>query len=949
MPAKSKKRLTQLILAFLAGVSLLSILLMGSLWVYSERRQNEADKQRLSEDFYSQWRTTVGSEVSRMAAFIDESSSENQLGFLAKLKESAYELDKALTAMEESLGGSVADDEIKQVMAAYLSGSASEGGKERPLVIDLAEDEVLTTGGIAEADLPAYQDVLESVRRLGEAFYGFDFEGAEPGEDTLSYLMLHPSLDWAVGVTRSLSAFEAEDEAEVLDWVKSLSFPETMNVVILAFDGEVMVSTVEGIEGNVFLGGGTTDFRQAAAAAILGAREHSSGDISFTYRDLPLGKTEECLGHYRDVAGRNWVILGWVGLDSLERGLSQRQAELLSSVNRGALQVAMISLGIFILVLLLYRFFARSAERSLNAFFEFFDNASGSTALLEPEKQPFREFAQLAEAANRMIVERKRAEELLRENEAKFRSIFEVSPQVVTVLDESLGLIEANSNFAQVFGIPVGDALGRPLCQVLGVGKDTFQGLDKGNGGGIAASTRELEYLHPSGRKVDLLFLGTTLKLAQRDFILGIFIDITSRKQVEREKEALQERLSRAQAMETTGLMASEVAHELNNILSGIVGYPELLLKEGKLDPSQSQIVAEIHDAGKRAAAVVADLLTLAKGAATRRQRLDLTAMVRSSLDGQRADIAAGAKGGDTAVEVTEVLGKPVYVLASLAHLRKSVDNLLANAFRVAALNEGGGKVGVAVSEGRLSDPVPGFENAAPGDYAILEVSDNGGGIPQEDQARIFEPFYTGKGWGGRGLGLTVVANTVRDLNGAVGFESSKEGTTFRVYLPKAEPPKKASAAKAQDLERYKGSGETVLVVDDVDIQRKLAAKMLTTLGYVPKTAASGEEAVAYLKGHDADLLILDMIMRPGMNGRETYEAVLSFKPGQKAIIASGMAEGEEVEKARALGATNFILKPYAVIDLAKAIRRALGAPPDLPSQGDAGDPPAQGKGGLEN
>jgi CheY-like chemotaxis protein len=99
---------------------------------------------------------------------------------------------------------------------------------------------------------------------------------------------------------------------------------------------------------------------------------------------------------------------------------------------------------------------------------------------------------------------------------------------------------------------------------------------------------------------------------------------------------------------------------------------------------------------------------------------------------------------------------------------------------------------------------------------------------------------------------------------------------------------------------------------------------MLTNLGYEPETAASGEESVEYLRVNDVDLVVLDMIMTPGINGRETYEAILAFKPGQRAIIASGMAETEEVEKAQALGASHFVSKPYTLEDIAGAVHRAL-------------------------
>jgi CheY-like chemotaxis protein len=133
-------------------------------------------------------------------------------------------------------------------------------------------------------------------------------------------------------------------------------------------------------------------------------------------------------------------------------------------------------------------------------------------------------------------------------------------------------------------------------------------------------------------------------------------------------------------------------------------------------------------------------------------------------------------------------------------------------------------------------------------------------------------------------------------------------------------------------------------VADGVDIQRKLARKMLTALGFNPEAVSSGEEAVEHLKTHAADLLLLDMIMRPGKNGREAYEAVLAFKPGQKAVIASGMAEGEEVDKGRALGASRFLLRPYSVSDFANAVWQALngGSPP--PEAAPSGEKAQEGE-----
>ena len=169
----------------------------------------------------------------------------------------------------------------------------------------------------------------------------------------------------------------------------------------------------------------------------------------------------------------------------------------------------------------------------------------------------------------------------------------------------------------------------------------------------------------------------------------------------------------------------------------------------------------------------------------------------------------------------------------------------------------------------------------------ILRVSDSGIGISSKDIDRIFEPFYTKKvmGRSGTGLGMAVIWGTVKDHNGYIDVKSIKgKWTTFTLYFPVS----RQEIAKEKTLlpmEDYMGKGESILVVDDVKVQREIAFTILTTLNYMVDTAASGEEAVVYLKEHAVDLIILDMIMDPGINGRETYEKILKIHPNQKAII----------------------------------------------------------------
>lgn len=206
-----------------------------------------------------------------------------------------------------------------------------------------------------------------------------------------------------------------------------------------------------------------------------------------------------------------------------------------------------------------------------------------------------------------------------------------------------------------------------------------------------------------------------------------------------------------------------------------------------------------------------------------------------------------------------------------------------------------------------------------------LSVTDTGKGIPAEDIPRIFEPFYTKKkmGYSGTGLGLAVVWGAVQDHDGSVAVTSREGKTTFTLNFPATS--EQITEAKAKQLMKdYQGKGEHILVVDDSKEQREIAAEILMMLGYRVDTVSSGESAIEYMKGHSADLILLDMIMEQGIDGLETYERILELHPGQKVIIASGYSETDRVKQAQSLGAGRYIKKPYLIEDLAMAVMQEL-------------------------
>ncbi len=394
----------------------------------------------------------------------------------------------------------------------------------------------------------------------------------------------------------------------------------------------------------------------------------------------------------------------------------------------------------------------------------------------------------------------------------------------------------------------------------------------------------------------------------------------TEHKRAEEEKVELESQLHRAQKMEAMGLMAGGIAHDLNNILSGIVSYPELLLMDIPEDNPMWKPIKTIQESGMRAADVVEDLMTIARGVATSKEIMNFNTVVEEYLNSTEHRNLVSIRPSVTFK--TQFDSDLLNVNASPTHMKKILMNLVANASEAI---EGSGTVIISTMDQYLDEPLRGYEDVVTGEYVTLTVSDDGLGISQQDLERIFEPFYTKKVMdrSGTGLGLAVVWNTVQDHKGYINVRTSEKGTVFELYFPTTRE-QVADEGEQVPLDDYLGHGEKILVVDDEERQREIASGILNRLGYTAETVSSGEEAIEYVKEHPVDLIVLDMVMPKGINGRKTYEGIIKIRPGQKAIIASGYAKTREVDMAQELGAGKYIKKPYTLSKVGVAVKEEL-------------------------
>jgi two-component system, cell cycle sensor histidine kinase and response regulator CckA len=568
---------------------------------------------------------------------------------------------------------------------------------------------------------------------------------------------------------------------------------------------------------------------------------------------------------------------------------------------------------------------------TLQKYMELFEVAEHSKKVLEETNSELelrvnlrtRELKKTNAELRHEISRREWANAALRESEQRFRTVFHTSPDAANINKLTGEFVEVNEGFTVLTGYERSEVLGKSLqdIQILAVSEDRKKIISELKKYGFADNI-ESKFRCKNGEIKPGLISARVIDLNGDNHVMTITRDISRWKKFEEDKKKLELQLQRAQKMEAIGTLAGGVAHDLNNILSGIISYPDLLLMDLPEDSHLRPPLATIQQSGFKAAAIVQDLLTLARRGVSVSEIVNLNQIITEHLTSPEFN---KIKNFHPALQVeTDLEPDLLNISGSPVHLSKTLMNLVSNAAE--AMPEGG-TIFISTHNRYLDKPVKGYDAIEEGDYVLLKISDTGIGIRPEDQERIFEPFYTKKimGRSGTGLGMAVVWGTVKDHRGYIDLHSVEgDGTTFTLYFPVSRESLHDAYPDTAALVST-GNGETILIVDDVVQQRQIAALMLARLGYSVESVPSGEQAVEYVKCNSADLIVLDMIMEPGMDGLETYRQIIRHKPGQKAIIASGFSETWRVKEAQRLGAGAYVKKPYTIDKIAQAVAAELG------------------------
>ncbi len=558
-------------------------------------------------------------------------------------------------------------------------------------------------------------------------------------------------------------------------------------------------------------------------------------------------------------------------------------------------------------------------------------NARREWDLINKMREEQEKLIQIKESLNNEVEIRKKAESYLRESEKSYRFMAGHINDVIWALDLELNYTYLSPVTTKVHGwnetefshLTVNDFLtplslakaAKAIGEQLGTGRET--------GDYNKSAVIELEMYKKDGSTFHTEVTASFIldENSKPTGIMGVTRDISERIKIETERRNLQDKLERSKKMEALGLLAGGVAHDLNNVLSGIVSYPDLILIDMKDSDPLKKPVEVIRDSGLKAAAIVQDLLSLARRNVSNMLTVEMNEIIMEFMDSPEF-IEIKNTHPDVIINKT-LLHKKIHIRGSEVHIKKMITNLVLNA---AEAQPGGGIINIVTECRYLDVHLKGYDSVEPGEYAVLQITDIGIGISDEDMVHIFEPFYTKKvmGRSGTGLGMAIVWGTVQDHNGYIDIASSQnEGTKIEIYFPLTRDID-SEKIQISGIGDYTGNGELILVVDDMEQQRIISTSILTRLGYSVEQAESGESAIEMIEKVNPDLVILDMIMDPGIDGLDTYKELLKKKPDLKTIIASGFSETDRVKEALEMGAGAYLKKPYYIENLGIAVFNEL-------------------------
>jgi PAS domain S-box-containing protein len=904
----------------MALVGVISIFSIGYLWVTSEWSMFEKEAASLRASYLESQKAMLKREVDQALNFVNYMKSQTEKRLQDSIKGRVYEAYAIIENIYLKERDTKNTQEIEELIKQTLRSLRYNNGRGYYFAFTMEGYESLfeikpemeganllqVRGGNGEF---VFSDMLAIIEQDGEGFYKYTWP--KPNQQgffpRVVFVKLFKPIGWIIGSGEYLDFVEDNIQKECLKWISNIKFGKDGYVFAGKWDGLSLSGPEAG--KNMY---DLEDINGVKIVQELVAKaKEGGGFIRYVLPRFEGIKHAPKISYAVGVPEWQWYIGSGLYLDEIETAIALKQSALEESIRSYIQKTILILSLLLILIFLVVKLLSDRIYHNIRLFKNFFRKASTDAIEIEKNTLYFNEFAELAESANDMVENRRRAEKALRESEEKFRMLVEQSPLGISLIGKDGRYKYVNPQFLEMFGYTIDDvATGRQWFdkaypdeiyrqKVLKEWSEFQQQPHIGR-----SRPHVYRVTCKDGSHKEINFKGLSLENQDQ---LVIYEDITERSQLEQQ-------LQQAKRIEAIGTLAGGIAHNFNNLMMGIQGRASLMTLElGSSDPQLEHIKA-IEEQIVSASNLTRQLLGLARGGKYEVKPIDINELLVSSaaiFGRTRKDIEIHSK----------IYASSLVVEADKRQIEQVFLNIFVNSIQ--AMPEGG-KIYLETSILSLNASFCKPYAAIPGRYAKISIEDTGVGMTKETCQQVFDPFFSTKEkYLGSGLGLASAYGIIKNHGGIITVYSDLgRGTTISIYLPVSE--KTAFIETQIEDNIVRGSG-TILLIDDEEIIIDVGKPMMENLGYRVIAANCGEKAVDAVSenGDNIDLVILDLIM-PGMDGGRTFDAIRDIQPKMPIILSSGYSLKGKATDIMRRGCNAFIQKPFNISELSQLIRKVL-------------------------
>jgi len=929
---KTKGSLVRTIFISMISVAVVSILLLGILMVHYEYVNFNRDSKELRDEFMETQKTSVKNEVEKVVDYIGYMKSRQRDGMEANLKErtsQAYNI--ATNIYNENKGLKDIRDIEKMVKDALRPIRFYEGRgyyfavrldgveqlfPDRPDMEGINLLNLLDTKGKY-----VIKDMIDIVKKDREGIYEYTWTKPEQEGKAfpkLSYIKLFEPFNWLIGTGEYIDDDNKSMQTQILDRIAEIRFGKEGYISVVTYDGVTLMNDTQ----RELIGKNVWELTDPNGVKVIQeerkAIENPEGGFIYYVCNKPTEtKPAAKISFMKGIKDWEWMVGADIYVDEIDKIIGANRVILEQRVRYQLMKVSLLLLFLIAATFLMAKYISRRIDKSLVIFASFFQKAADESTKIELKEVNFSEFETLALSANRMIGQREEVERSLRENEEKYRILFNMESDALALVDQGAGnILDVNKSFVNLFGysreeilsMKEGDFSAGPDY------KDPQSNEDNEYIPGVNKKKKDGSHFPSEVRTSNFEYQGRNLQLlAVRD--------ISDRKKLEAQ-------LRQSQKMEAIGTLAGGIAHDFNNVLLPIMGHAEMLMMGLPPDSHVQYNLKQIYEAGNRAKEMIKQIMVFSRKDKQEKRPVSLGSVINDTVKLLRGSIP-------TTIDIKyDIKTDSDTVMANATQIHRIILNLCTNS--AYSMREKGGLLQIELDEFILSDDKrTSFQSLIPGRYLRLTVKDTGTGIEKANIEKIFEPYFTTKKTGeGTGMGLAVVHGIVLDHKGDISVESEPgKGATFRILLPPYHGSEAVTHSGIDRSRELQKGNEKVLLVDDEKIVADIFREMLITLGYKVTTRTSSVEALEAFQNnpYKYDLVITDMTM-PNMTGKDLAVEMLSIRPDMPIILATGFSDRIDEERARAIGIKAFVMKPVVFNELAGTIRSVLENNKSAPS-----------------